>query len=112
MNVAFYIFDAKKNELRFEVAKMDEVKLLLQRCNRRPGNIYISNSKGNHYCVSTKEEKIIFDHLWLYQRDDEKARALFKGYYEKKKKELNNQVVKLWRRIDLLDGIHVIANGV
>lgn len=112
MNVALYIFDAKKNELRFEVAKMDEVELLLQRCNRRPSNIYVSAPNGNRYCVSTCNEKIIFDHLWFYQRDDEKARSLFKEYYEKKKKELNNQVVKMWRRVDLLDKIQVIANGV
>lgn len=112
MNVALYIFDAKKNELRFEVAKMDEVELLLQRCNRRPGNIYVSVPKDNRYCVSTREEKIIFDHLWFYQRDDEKARSLFKEYYEKKRKELDSQVIKMWRRVDLLDRIQVIANGV
>lgn len=112
MNVALYIFDTKKNELRFEVAKMDEVELLLQRCNRRPSNIYVSVPNGNRYCVSIREEKIIFDHLWFYQRDDEKARSLFKEYYEKKRKELNNQAIKMWRRVDLLDRIQVIANGV
>ena len=112
MNVALYIFDTKKNELRFEVAKMDEVELLLQRCNRRPSNIYVSVPNGNRYCESTKEEKIIFDHLWFYQRDDEKARSLFKKYYEKKTKELDNQVIKMWHRVDLLNEIQVIANGV
>ena len=114
MNVALYIFDAKKNELLFEVAKMDEVELLLQRCNRRPSNIYVSVPNGNRYCVSTKEEKIIFDHLWFYQRDDEKARSLFKEYYEKKKKELDNKAVAMWRRVDLLDKIQVTSgeNGV
>lgn len=110
MNVALYIFDTKKNELRFEVAKMDEVELILQRCNSRPSNIYISVPNGNRYCVSTKDEKIIFDHLWFYQRDDEKARSLFKEYYEKKKKELDNQVVKLWRRVDLIERIPVVSN--
>ena len=112
MNIALYIFDTKKNELRFEVAKMDEVELLLQRCNRRPSNIYVSVPKGNRYCVSIREEKIIFDHLWFYQRDDERARILFKEYYKKKRKELDNQVVKMWRRVDLLDKIQVTANGV
>ena len=111
MNVALYIFDTKKNELRFEVAKMDEVELLLQRCNRRPSNIYVSVPKGNRYCVSTKDEKIIFDHLWFYQRDDEKAKALFKEYYEKKRRELDNKAVTMWRRVDLLDKIQVTSGG-
>lgn len=106
MNIALYIFDTRKNELRFEVAEMDEINLF---ANRKLRTIYVQVPNGNRYCVSTKEEKIIFDHLWLRQRDDEKARKLFKEYYEKKRKELDNQVVKLWRRVDLLERIPVTS---
>ena len=106
MNVALYIFDTKKNEFRFEVAEMDEIDLF---ANRKSRTIYVKVPNGNRYCVPTKDEKVIFDHLWLRQRDDEKARKLFKEYYEKKRKELDNQVVKLWRRIDLLNKISVTS---
>ena len=111
MNVALYIFDKKKDELRFEVVYMDEIRFI---CNRHKfSTIYVTsldNSKRTaRYKVSCTEGKVVYDHFWLYQRDDEKAKKIFKEYYTKKKNELNNQVVKLWRRVDLLDRIQVTS---
>lgn len=108
MNVGLYIFDRKKDELRFEVVHMDEIELL---CTR-PTNIYVTDSNLKRYRVSAKQGKVKFDHLWLYQRNDEKAKELFKEYFIKKRKEHDNQVVKMWRRINLLDSDKIQVTSV
>ncbi len=67
-----------------------------------------ANVRGaNGYQISAEEGKVYQNKLWLRERDDKKAKELFLEHYKKKKMYLENQITKLWRKINCIDSLPV-----
>lgn len=71
-------------------------------------NAVVKGAKG--YQVSGEEGKVYQNKLWLKERDDEKAKKAFSIFYKKKKMYLDNQLTKMWRRINRLDSLQVLES--
>lgn len=59
------------------------------------------------YQISSQEGKVYQNKLWLRERDDKKAKELFLEHYKKKKMYLENQITKLWRKINCIETLPV-----
>lgn len=59
--------------------------------------------------VSSKEGKIFYNKLWLKERNDDRAIAVFYEYYNKERKRHDNESIKLWKKLDKISRLPVVA---
>ena len=100
--VYLYFWDKKQNKLCVSEKEV----LCMHPLWRSP---YAAVKGCARYQVSSTEGKVYQNKLWLYKRDDQRAKEAFVEYYTKKKNYLNNQVIKLWRQIEDIKSLSVTA---